>query len=136
MTGSPSSGGPTREVSGMNPFPAEPSSPTAACSYSWCTTDHGRTVHPDDEIHRSAGTGFVARVRDGSGSGPGVVTDVEVGIVRRGDDQESWVSMEFAGRGAVAIDLRAARVLGRLLRDDPDLAMALGDAGVTPGAVT
>ncbi|MDF2990788.1 MAG: RecA-superfamily ATPase [Microbacterium sp.] len=112
----------------MNPFPGELPSQAAPCPFPWCTTDHGKTVHPDDETHRSAGVGFAARVRDGLVGGPGILTDVEVGILRRDDDEESWVSLEFGGGHGVAIDLGAARTLGRLLRDDPDLAAAFHDA--------
>ncbi len=112
------------------------SSRQAACVFAWCTTAHGETVHPDDEVHRSAGTGFPARVRDVHGSGAGLSTDVEVGVLRRDDDVQAWVVLEFGGGPAIAIDPEAARTLGRILRDDPDLVATL-DVRVEspPGAV-
>lgn len=111
----------------MNPSPGATPHDAAPCSFAWCTTNHGRTVHPDDEIHRSAGTGFIARVRGGDVGGAGVLTDVEVGLVRRSDDDDAWVALEFGGGHAIAIDPGAARTLGRLLRDDPVLAVVLAD---------
>ena len=71
--------------------------------------------------------GFAARVREGGGRGPGVSTEVEVGVVRRDDDDESWVALEFGAGSSVAIDLAAARTLGRLLREDPDLMAAFDE---------
>ena len=113
----------------MNSIPAEHSPGSERCAFEWCTTEHGRTVHPDDEAHRSAGTGFPARVREGFVGG-GIVTDIEVGLVRGPDDRETWVALEFGSGCTVAIDAAAARVLGRLLREDRDIAAALrNDAG-------
>ncbi|MDF2664208.1 MAG: RecA-superfamily ATPase [Microbacterium sp.] len=111
----------------MNRIPAEQRPQNTACAFAWCTTDHGETVHPDDEIHRSAGTGFPARVRDGHLGSADVLRDIEVGVIRRPDDAESWVALEFGAGYAVAIDVVAARTLGRLLRDASAVAAALGD---------
>ncbi|MDF2045879.1 hypothetical protein [Microbacterium sp. Kw_RZR3] len=116
-------------MSGMNSIPAAHSPGSEKCAFVWCTTEHGHTVHPDDEVHRSAGTGFPARVREGFVGG-GTVTDIEVGLVRGPDDRETWVALEFGAGRTVAIDAAAARVLGRLLREDRDIAAALrNDAG-------
>ncbi|WP_153001448.1 hypothetical protein [Microbacterium testaceum] len=108
----------------MNSIPAEHSPKPERCAFVWCTTEHGRTVHPDDETHRSAGAGFPARVREGVIAGGGMATDVEVGLVRGPDDRETWVALEFGAGRMVAIDAEAARVLGRLLCEDPDIAAA------------
>ena len=109
----------------MNRTPATHRPEAVRCAFAWCTTEHGHTVHPDDETHRSAGTGFAARIRDGHVGGVGVPTDVEVGVIRRADDDESWVVLEFGGGYAVELDVAAARALGRLLLDVPGTATAL-----------
>ena len=111
----------------MNGIPAEHRAQATRCAFVWCTTDHGETVHPADETHRSAGTGFAARVRDGLHGGAGTLTEIEVGVLRRHDDAESWVALEFGAGYAIAIDVGAARRLGRLLRDSPDIAAAVDD---------
>jgi len=112
----------------MNRTPATHRPQAARCPFTWCTTEHGETVHPDDETHRSAGTAFAARLRDGRVGGVGVLTDVEVGVIRRVDDDESWVALEFGGGYAVELDAAAARTLGRLLLDVPGLTTALDRA--------
>jgi len=118
-------GGPERVVSGMpadDRFAREVK--TRRCPYEWCVTAHGATVHPDDEDHRSAGRGFRAWVRDGSGRGTGTLSDVEVGALRRTDDDRTWVVVETGAGIALALDADAARSLGRRLTDD------LGPTGV------
>lgn len=111
----------------MNSFPAEHPPQPAQCAFAWCTTEHGRTVHPDDETHRSAGVGLRAHVREGLSAGAGVLTRLEVGLVRGLNDRETWVALEFGAGCAIAIDAVTARTLGRLLRDDPDIAAAIRD---------
>nr|WP_206543023.1 hypothetical protein [Microbacterium testaceum] len=67
----------------------------------------------------------MARVRDGRRAGAGVSTHLEVGLIRRADDDESWIALEFGGGYAVELDAAAARTLGRLLREAPETAAAL-----------
>ncbi len=117
----------------MNRIPAEHRAQATRCAFVWCTTDHGETVHPADETHRSAGTGFAARVRDGLVGSSGVFTEIEVGVIRRPDDAESWVALEFGADYSIAIDAAGARTLGRLLLDAPDMAAAVDDGAAGVG---
>ena len=94
------------------------------CSFAWCATRHGATVHPDDEAHRSTGAGFPARVRGTGEAGPGADADVEVGILRRSDDSENWLVIEVGGHG-LALSRDGARELCRVLANDPQVRDAL-----------
>lgn len=93
----------------------------ARCEFEWCTTDHGATAHPDDEDHRSEGWGWLGRVRDGRGSGPGVMTVLEVGVLRRTDDAASWIVIETGIGTSLALSPEAAQTLARRLLDDGDV---------------
>lgn len=95
----------------------------ARCTYAWCTTRHGRTIHPDDETHRSSGSGFPARVR-GSEEAAGTERQVEVGILRRPGDVENWLAIEV-GSIELALSMDGARELRRVLADDPQIREAL-----------
>lgn len=102
----------------------------ARCAFAWCSTAHGATVDPSDEDHRSAGFGWVGRVRDARASGPGVETDIELGVVRRTDDTAPWIVIETGAGLSLALSPRAARTLGHRLLDDPDVQRA--SSGVDP----
>ncbi|MBQ9916697.1 hypothetical protein AB0870_03000 [Microbacterium proteolyticum] len=96
----------------------------ARCTYAWCTTRHGLTVHPDDETHRSSGSGFTARVRGSDESGAGRESEVEVGILRRPGDVENWLAIELGSVG-LALSIDGARELRRVLAEDPQIREAL-----------
>ncbi|MFG6446593.1 hypothetical protein ACFXQA_15135 [Microbacterium sp. P07] len=99
------------------------------CAWVWCTTPHGETVHEADEDHRSAGcTAFLVRRGDGAHAG----IEVEVGLLRRRTDAQTWLVVED-GRGIhVEIAVESARDLLRALSADPAVARELGLA-VDPG---
>ena len=94
--------------------------PSARCAFAWCTTLHGETAHPDDEAHRSAGAGFAARVRPVDGAGIGGEADVEVGVLRRLDDDQNWLVVEVAG-GGLAFSREGVRELRRILIENPQI---------------
>lgn len=94
--------------------------PMVRCAFSWCTTLHGETTHPDDEAHRSAGTGFSTRVRCAQETGAGAEAEVEVGILRRPDDDENWLVVEVGGRGLM-FSRDGVRELRRILAQDPQI---------------
>lgn len=108
----------------MSEFDVRPR-PDQRCDLAWCTTPHGETVHPDDEAHRSEGVGFLARVRGVREIGPGVDVDVEVGLLRRKDDLESWLVIEGADGTGLELSLEGARRLRRVLEGDPYIRAAL-----------
>ena len=108
----------------MSDFEVHPRLATTRCEFTWCTTRHGDTVHPDDETHRSAGIAFTARVRGVAAIARGVEADVEVGILRRPGDTENWLVIEVAG-GGISLSQSGAAELRRILRDDPDVREAL-----------
>lgn len=102
--------------------PVFPSSLDAgSCAYSWCATAHGRTLHPDDEAHRSAGVAFETRVRRADDRGPGRRTTIEVGVLRRPDDEGAWLVLDDGYGVSVALTTEGARELRRLLDDDADV---------------
>jgi hypothetical protein len=113
-------GDPEKEVSGMRENDVRPLRPQARCGFPWCTTLHGETAHPDDEAHRSAGAGFTARVRSVDETGAGVETDVEVGILRRLDDDQNWLVLEVAG-GGLAFARDGVLELRRILVENPQI---------------
>ncbi|WP_295824853.1 hypothetical protein [uncultured Microbacterium sp.] len=117
---------PEREVSGMNSrMRNERTGETRECAFSWCVTEHGSTVHPDDEDHRSVGFGMTARVRQVTAHGPGILAGVEVGLVRRTDDTETWVVVETGVGISVSVPLRAARALIAGVQSDDLMAEVL-----------
>ncbi|MFS0792949.1 hypothetical protein [Microbacterium sp. 1P10AE] len=113
-------GDPEKEVSGMRENDVRPVRTEARCGFPWCTTLHGETAHPDDEAHRSAGVGFTARVRSVDETGAGAEADVEVGILRRLDDDEDWLVVEVAGEG-LAFGRDGVRQLRRILVENPQI---------------
>lgn len=108
----------------MSEFEVRPNHTERACSFEWCETAHDDTAHPEDEAHRSVGVGFVARVRGVHDRGPGVWRDVEVGVLRRRNDTESWLVIEAEDGTGLAINVDGARELRRALADDPQIRRA------------
>ncbi len=111
-------------MTGQHPVPRAPRT-ASRCPYSWCTTAHGRTVHPDDEVHRSSGISFETRVRRPSDSGRGRATTLEVGLVRRDGDDAPWLVIDDGATLSAEIPLDGARALRRLFLDDATLRSAL-----------
>lgn len=101
----------------------------ARCGFAWCVTEHGDTVHPADEDHRSVGRGWPGRVRGGRGVGPGVETDIELGVLRREGDSHTWVVIDAGAGLSIALSPEAAFALGRRLVDDPDVRAARSSGG-------
>lgn len=95
------------------------------CAFAWCSTAHGATAHPDDEAHRSVGAGFLARVRRPGSAERGDETDVEVGLLRRLADDDTWLVIETGEGAGVALSLEGARELRRLLSEDAQIRAAL-----------
>jgi hypothetical protein len=99
--------------------------PDGRCRYAWCTTEHGHTSHPDDEDHRSDGlaTALVGR-RTGQPSTAHTM-EVEVGLYRRRDDDQTWLALDDGGRVRMDVSLASARALMRAVLADPVLAEEL-----------
>lgn len=97
-----------------------------ACTYRWCTTEHGATTHPDDEDHRSRGILLPATTR--ARRAPARDTEVEVGLLRHQDDDESWFVIEDGNGVHLEVTLDTARSLLRAIRNDPSLSAALDSA--------
>ncbi|MFB9785805.1 hypothetical protein [Microbacterium testaceum] len=91
------------------------------CVFRWCVTEHGSTVHHDDEDHRSAGIGLLARVRDAADHGRGISTDVEIGLLRRISDLETWVVVETGIGASVSLPIHAARALVAGIQNDAEV---------------
>ncbi len=102
------------------------------CAFGWCVTEHGSTAHPDDEDHRSAGVGVSARVRDAVGSGPGIPAEVEVGLLRRTTDSETWVIVETGIGASVSLPVSAVRELAIGLQEEGELAALLAPESAAP----
>lgn len=95
------------------------------CAFRWCVTEHGSTAHPDDEDHRSAGVGVSARVRDAVGFGPGLLAEVEIGLLRRTTDAETWVIVETGIGASVSLPVSAVRELAIGLQEEGELVALL-----------
>lgn len=108
-----------------NVFASDPLS----CGYAWCTTEHGRTVHPHDEDHRSAGTGVTLRVRTGLDRGSGRLEEWEIGLLRRSTDEETWLVVETGDGAAVALSHDALKVIVEAVSAAPDLLAFLRGSG-------
>lgn len=91
------------------------------CAFVWCTTEHGRTVHADDEDHRSAGLTVALRTRAATSSGPGRLEEWEVGLLRRSTDDETWLVIEAPRGMSIALSGEGARAVVRAVRADRHL---------------
>ena len=91
------------------------------CSFEWCATEHGRTVHADDEDHRSEGVAIAARTRAAASRGRGRLEEWEVGLLRRSTDDETWLVVEAPRGVSVALSREAARAVFRAVRSDRHL---------------
>ncbi len=73
--------------------PVHRSSPAPRCpGPEWCTTDHSRAEHPDDDEHRSDGVAVELTLR--SSSGDEYTRLVEVGLLQRQSDIEPWLVID------------------------------------------
>lgn len=97
-----------------------------ACPYEWCTTPHGATSHPDDEDHRSDGilVPIVARGRERGA--PPTKTEVEMGLLRRTLDDETWFVIDDGNSVHLEVPVESARRLIRAVLGDESLRAELG----------
>jgi len=100
-----------------------PSASSSSCGLPWCTTPHGRTTHPDDEDHRSVGILVAATVRDERGV---VDTQLEVGLLRRRDEDTTWFVIEDGEAVHLELTLESARRVRDAVRSDETVRRALG----------
>lgn len=117
----------SRKVHAMNPATADDHPPLTRCAYAWCVTPHGRTVHPADEDHRSAGVGLTIRTRDGWARGAVTASDLEIGVLRRQDDDATWIVIEAGGCSSFALPVDDADEIGRRLVGESRRARMTGD---------
>lgn len=108
----------SRKVHAMNSHTADDHRSLPRCAFAWCVTPHGDTVHPADEDHRSEGAGFTIRTRDAGDHGAGTVHDVEIGVLRRQDDDATWIVVEAGGCSSFAVHVDDAGEIGRRLIDE------------------
>ncbi len=111
------SGVPARKVSGMDERLPGRRDDQQRCIHEWCVTDHGATVHPDDEDHRSAGVALTVRARRGDARGGGEDTTLELGALRRADDADTWIVIETGIGVSLALTREGARALQRRLAE-------------------
>lgn len=110
--------GPSRKVHAMKDETPRNFPPVRRCAFAWCATPHGETLHPADEDHRSEGFALTVRARDVRTHGDGDTLDVEIGVLRRQDDDSTWIVIETGERSSVAIHLDDAGAIGRrILRE-------------------
>ena len=57
------------------------------------------------------------RARSGTARGPGHDTELEIGLLRRVDDTETWIVIETGIGVSLAVDRDGARLLQRQLHD-------------------
>lgn len=89
----------------------------------WCATDHGHIQHPDDDDHRSEGRAVVVEAR--TPTGDVTATVVEIGLLRRQDDAQTWFVIEDGQHIHLELTLDSARQLLRAMREDKTLRTAL-----------
>lgn len=99
------------------------------CIHPWCVTEHGATVHPDDEDHRSAGAALTVRARRAEARGPGGETQLELGALRRVGESETWIVIETGIGASLALTRDGARLLQRRLHDELGPGGTLGRDG-------
>jgi hypothetical protein len=85
------------------------------CIHPWCVTEHGATVHRDDEDHRSAGIALTVRARRAEARGPGKETELEIGALRRAGESETWIVIETGIGASLTLTRESARLLQRQL---------------------
>lgn len=90
-----------------------------SCEFAWCTTTHGRTVHPADETHRSAG--LSVRIDFADPARRDTSESVEIGLVRPWAAEQTWLVVEREDGRALTMSLESARRVWRTVHDDPDL---------------
>ncbi len=88
------------------------------CGLSWCTTSHGRTTHPDDEDHRSAGLTVRLTLRSALGVRE---TEAEVGLLRRNNEHSTWLVIEDGAGLHLELGLESAVRLRAAIEADPVL---------------
>ncbi|MBB3156999.1 hypothetical protein FHS07_000683 [Microbacterium proteolyticum] len=88
------------------------------CIHPWCVTEHGVTVHPNDEDHRSAGVALTVRARRAEAHGSGEATELELGALRRAGESETWIVIETGIGASLALTRDGARLLQRRLHDE------------------
>ncbi len=108
---------PARKVSGMNEGLSTDGVDRVRCIHRWCVTEHGATVHPDDEDHRSAGVALTVRARRAEARGPGRETELELGVLRRAGESETWIVIETGIGASLALTRDSAPLLLRRLGD-------------------
>jgi len=96
------------------------------CAFDWCVTEHGATVHPDDEDHRSAGRGAEVRVRDAGAAGEGEPDVLEAGLLRRAGDADTWVVLETGTGASISVPVGDFRAFLHAWRDDAWLSRLCG----------
>lgn len=129
-----SCGDASRKVHAMNPAIPDRHPALCRCPYAWCVTAHGDTVHPDDEDHRSEGVALTVRTRDGWAQGDGDARDVEIGVLRRRDDDLTWIVVEVGGGTSFAVELDDADAIGRRLVLESQRARMVAGSPVSPSA--
>lgn len=99
---------------------------TRPCGFEWCATPHGAPVHEDDEDHRSEGWSAVITVRASGPAASEDSTEVEVGLLRRRTDSQTWLLIEDGRSVHAEVSLDSARDLLRAIRSDAAVARQLG----------
>jgi hypothetical protein len=95
----------------------------------WCTSEHGATLHPDDEDHRSSGVAVPLTVRTAGSAGVAAETDAEIGLLRRRSDSTNWLVIEDGANLHVELTLDSARRLVAAVSQDPVLRAAIAAPG-------
>lgn len=95
------------------------------CEYAWCTTHHPASIHPSDDDHRSSGVAVPALVRGVDDPGTGTDVDLEVGLVRRRTDDQTWFVLDAGNGMGIEVGLDGARRIFRLLLGEDALRSAL-----------
>lgn len=97
--------------------------------FAWCSTPHDSLHHPDDDDHRSTGIHLRLTVRGPGSSASRREAEVEVGLLRRTTDSDTWLVIEDGARVHLEITLDSARRLAAAIRDDPMLRAAVAPTG-------
>lgn len=100
--------------------------PAPRCGLAWCTTDHGATLHPDDEEHRSAGIAVPIVYRHGAARSAERSTTVEIGLVKRSSDLQVWLVFDDGAGVDVEVPVAFAQRVVTAVRSDPHLSAELG----------